>query len=292
MKYFERESENTKYVKPYQSFLVRLDGKNFSSKTTNLVKPFDKVFTEAMLYTARDLLEEYHGSTVFVQSDEITILFRPLMTKEEYKNGLNNSTHLFGGRVQKLLSILAGFTSTRFTINFANQLNKSALTEIDENIKNTHIEYLNKINGNGLLERASFCFDARLIIFPINRSFEVVNNILWRSVHDGYRNFVSGLCYYHLSKKSLEGINTTERALLLKSQKNILVEDQPSHLRYGWYLKTLSKEVNCENGVTTRNFTVAKSFKIKYTQQIEKMLFDKYWNGVEESISFEESREL
>ncbi|ARF09151.1 tRNAHis guanylyltransferase [Catovirus CTV1] len=277
MKLLETNSESVKNVKPHQSFMVRLDGKKFSSQTNGLVKPFDSVFADAMLHTAKDLLNEYHPSTVFVQSDEITMLFNKI---EQSKEG----THLFAGRVSKLLSIIAGYTSTRFTVNFYKFLNES---------KNVcHVDYLKKINGNGVLENATFCFDSRLIVIPDNKSYEAVNNLMWRSVHDGYRNYVSGLAYYHFSKKELENINTTQREELLNNKKNIIINEQPCHMRYGWYLKTESKNIQLLGGSGVRNYVVAKSFKIHYSSEIEQMLYTKKWNNVDSSINFEEVREL
>lgn len=287
MKYYEKKSTKVSKILPYQSYIIRLDGKNFSKKTSSLVKPFDDVFNEAMLMTSKDILKEFHGSTVFVQSDEISIIFGAVCTEEDYIENNNKSTHIFDGKVSKILSVFAGYTSTRFTINFANLLMESVKNEENK----VHENYLKRLNGDGLLLNASYCFDSRLILIPTNRNFEAVNNILWRSVHDCYRNYVSGLAYHYFPKKQLNKLKTNERAKLLE-EKNISVDIAPSHYKYGWYLKNQLTQIETEKGMATRTIVVAKSFKIYYSEEVEEMLYSKYWNNISESISFNEERIL
>lgn len=292
MKYYEKQSEDTKLIKPYQSYIVRLDGKNFSTHTSTLSKPFDDIFTETMLKTAKDLLMEFHGSTVFVQSDEINIVFKAVCTKNDYDAKLNRSEHIFGGRVWKILSILAGFTSSRFTLNFTELLKDSMMNNINENIRNKHEKYLKRLSkdndGKFPYSHAKFCFDSRITLIPLDRPFEIVNNLLWRSVHDGYRNFVSGLAYHYFSNKKLKNMKTTERAELLRTEKNIDVDKEPCHYRYGWFLKLMKMEKVSENGNSYRNIPVAKSLKLHYSPEIEKMIYCKYWDDVSNEIKFEE----
>lgn len=291
MKYYEELSQQVTNVTPYQSYIIRLDGKNFSSQTANLVKPFDDVFSEAMLLTTRDLLKEFHGTTAYVQSDEISIVFKSVCTQDEYNNKTNKSTHLFGGRTSKLLSILAGFASTRFTVNFADLLEKS-LDDPNEYNRNCHTNYLNKLNEKGKLSNATFCFDARLIVVPENKTYEVVNNLIWRSVHDGYRNYVSSIARNYYSKNKLNNLKTNERVELLKREENVSIEDQPTHYKYGWYLKHETTEVETEKGTGFRSNITAKSLKLYYSEETEKMMYSKYWNDVSESLEFGETRRL
>lgn len=291
MKYYETESEKKSKIRPYESYIVRLDGKNFSTKTSNLIKPFDDIFNEAMLLTSKDVLEEFHAATVFVQSDEISLVFKSICTKEEHKNEKNKSIHLFGGRVSKIISIIAGFTSTRFTINFYNLLNKSASEKHGEFLHSLYLERLNGECSEKILSHANFCFDARVTVIPLDKSFEVVNNLLWRSVHDGYRNFVSGWASYYITQNMLHKLNTQERKELLMSKQNINLDEKPCHYRYGWYIKSEQRNISTEAGLSTRHISVAKSFKIYYSNDIEKMIYSKYWNN-DSTIEYEESRDL
>ncbi len=284
MKYYESLSEEVTKILPYQSFIVRLDGKNFKAVTKNLQKPFDDVFIEAMVKTAKNLIEEYHASTVYVQSDEISIVFKAVCTKDEYEEDSKKYSHLFGGRTTKLLSILAGYTSTKFTVNFYNGLLQSS------NTNEAHKLYLKKLSGDDVignqLQACNFCFDARITLIPLNKSYEVVNNLLWRSVHDSYRNFVSGVCYEYFSKSSLNRLKTNERKELLKKEHGIDLDNYASHYKYGWLLKSQLEDKEQD----IRKNIVAKSFKIHYSEEIEDMLYSKYWNDVSDTILFDETK--
>lgn len=99
------ESEN--FLLPYQPYLVRLDGKNFSTFTNGFKSPFDKNFTNSMVVTMNDLVKFTNASTGFCCSDEITLIFPPVCTKEEYDLKENKTCHLYNGRIIKLNTILA-----------------------------------------------------------------------------------------------------------------------------------------------------------------------------------------
>jgi len=60
---------------PYDEHLViRLDGCKFSKFTKSFKKPFDEIFSKAMEKTSKDLLERFNASSVYTQSDEITMI--------------------------------------------------------------------------------------------------------------------------------------------------------------------------------------------------------------------------
>jgi tRNA(His) 5'-end guanylyltransferase len=83
--------------------VVRLDGRAFSRFTNErFEKPFDPRFRDLMAAAARAVMEELHGLYAHVQSDEISLLFRP--------DGAP-----FGGRLEKILSVSAGIASAAFT---------------------------------------------------------------------------------------------------------------------------------------------------------------------------------
>lgn len=81
----------------------RLDGRHFSTLTKNITKPFSRTFSELMHRTAKDILDEFNPFAVYVGSDEISVAFTKL--------------DMFGSRLQKLNSTLAGFTSSSFLMN-------------------------------------------------------------------------------------------------------------------------------------------------------------------------------
>lgn len=84
---------------------VRLDGRAFHrlARALDLVRPFDDRFANAMAAVARRLVADSGTSPVFAYtfSDEISCFFSELP---------------FGGRVEKLDSVLAAFASSALTI--------------------------------------------------------------------------------------------------------------------------------------------------------------------------------
>lgn len=83
---------------------IRLDGVGFKKFTSSLVKPFDPLFTRAIIETAKDLLEYVPAQTAFCQSDEITLFTFP-----------DTLPIPFSGRTQKIASVVAAFASVRFS---------------------------------------------------------------------------------------------------------------------------------------------------------------------------------
>lgn len=87
-------------------FVLRLDGKSFHhvSRDAEFAKPYDPVFSRAMTETARALLEGsgLAPSFAYTFSDEIS-LYIP--------------SPVFNCRVEKLVSVAAGFASSAFTLS-------------------------------------------------------------------------------------------------------------------------------------------------------------------------------
>ena len=101
MKVFELGEAGRKAF-PGIPLLARLDGRAFHTFTRGLHRPFGEFFTDTMDHCCIELVREFRASIGYVQSDEISLLFpRPEI--------------LFGGRFQKLHSVLAGFCSATFT---------------------------------------------------------------------------------------------------------------------------------------------------------------------------------
>lgn len=65
-----------------------------------------------MVRTGRDLLMKFKPLSVYTCSDEFTLSFLPPHEK---------SVHLFAGRVQKIVSQTAGYTSARFNYHILNE---------------------------------------------------------------------------------------------------------------------------------------------------------------------------
>jgi tRNA(His) 5'-end guanylyltransferase len=104
MKKYER-METNRTLMPGLPIMVRLDGRGFSKFTRGMTRPFHEPMSRAMIETARYLVEETHASFAYTQSDEITLGFWSDDPKNE---------PLFGGRVQKLVSVYAGMATSKF----------------------------------------------------------------------------------------------------------------------------------------------------------------------------------
>lgn len=102
---------------PMLHTVFRLDGHGFSHlvKSLKLDKPFDDRFTESMKHTLITCINTFNFSLGFVGSDEISYYLKPL-TPEQLKK---ESTLPFSGRIQKMISLLAGKVSVVFCTEMA-----------------------------------------------------------------------------------------------------------------------------------------------------------------------------
>lgn len=91
----------TKYVD------IRLDGSNFSKLCKMRFKPIDSKFTDIMISVMHNLMKYSGCDFAYTTSDEITLFFKPVIPPSE---------PLFGGKVHKILSKLASFTSSEFIL--------------------------------------------------------------------------------------------------------------------------------------------------------------------------------
>jgi tRNA(His) 5'-end guanylyltransferase len=84
--------------------IVRIDGRKFSrlSRDLNFEKPFDKQFTNIMVFSSNDFFKEFNPCFIYTFSDEINILLSDIP---------------FGGRIEKLNSVFASFIAGSFTKN-------------------------------------------------------------------------------------------------------------------------------------------------------------------------------
>lgn len=219
MKSYERIETDQKF-KPNSILYVRLDGRGFSKFTKGLERPFDVRLSTLMIDTTKQLVEQYKCTIGYTQSDEISLII-----KNEYESPCD-----FEGKKQKLISSLAASATAFFNVNL--------LTAIPE-----------KFNKGTLP-----CFDCR--IFEVPNEVEAYNAVLWRE-KDAIKNSVSMLAQHHFSHKELQGKKSDVMKDMLKTQKNVIWEDQPKFFKSGTfvkrelYVKTVpDTELGLENGTT------------------------------------------
>ena len=161
-------------------FLVaRLDGRGFTRLTKEahpFERPFDRRFHDMMCRTAEHLMADCGLSIAYAhtQSDEISLLFPP-------------GSQAFGRRPRKLLSILAGAASARFS----------------------------------LLLGAVAVFDCRMAQLP--SADHVVDYFRWRA-EDAHRNALGSHCYWLLRGQGLDANRATEalRGLAAPAKHDLL----------------------------------------------------------------------
>ena len=130
--------------------ILRLDGRSFHKLANDLelVKPYDDNFYKVISEVCRDLFEEFSAEFVYTFSDEISLLLDKIP---------------FDGRVEKINSVIASFTSSSFVMHYNREFKKPP------------------------------AFDSRII--PIN-DCDIVNYFKWRQ-DESWRNCVNshGISY-------------------------------------------------------------------------------------------------
>jgi tRNA(His) 5'-end guanylyltransferase len=173
--------------------IVRLDGKNFSkwTKRVGCVKPFDERLTGVMVRVTEALVKFTDADIGYTQSDEITLI----LTKK-------HETHeiIFGGRYQKLCSVLA----SKATVVFNEQWPTDDLA----------------------------MFDCRVFEAPWDVAVKALE---WRA-EDCRRNSVSVVAQSNFSHKELQGKKTWEMKEMLKDIGKDW-HDLPCDKKNGTYIK-------------------------------------------------------
>jgi len=151
MKFYERQAAGQRLM-PLVPVLARLDGRAFHTFCKGLVKPYDENFHKLMVETSKFLVEETNALVAYTQSDEITLLWY----SEDFKQQV-----FFDGRVQKMVSVLAGLATAQF----------------------------NRLLPEYLSQKASMLpvFDCR--VWTVPNKAEAANVFLWRE-QDATRNSV------------------------------------------------------------------------------------------------------
>lgn len=270
--YFKKiENDIETKILPYIGYMVRLDGKNFSRFTKGFKKPFDELLTKTMVKVSKELLNTTHAKTVFYCSDEITLLFSPVCTKDDYDNKKNTSTHQYNGRIIKNCSVLSSLCSVYF-----NKFLGIYMKEFLKNDKNnTYSQNFIEKCLNGIQ-----IFDARM--FPYKDIDEAYKNLEWRSLYDCKRNSISQYARYYLGKKDIINKKGKEMIMMMK-EKGYNWEEFPLELRYGVLLKKeLKFLINVHEGKENgyyRTVPVAKTYQpVEFLLLLKDILEDKYWN--------------
>jgi tRNA(His) 5'-end guanylyltransferase len=275
MKYYEEISRKLDLIPQYKPFIVRLDGRAFSNFTRKLKKdskennnlPYSKDFKRAMLFTANDIMREFKCASAYTHSDEITLIFN---------NPNPESQYIFDGKVFKLLSLIPSFASVSFMEHIYQETNYDSKKKSINSINSNICDHLN----NSFNSEIKPTFDARIIVFPENKDYEIVNHMIWRSKCDCTRNFISLYAETFIGKKAIQNMSNLERIEILKERGYDLNSDEIDYsLKHGTFLKYNSENDEVE-------FYVFRN--IQYSDDFYKFLTSKqnYYLSQDQMIYF------
>jgi len=191
---------------------ARIDGRAFSKFTRGLQRPFDARISRCMIETAKHLVAETNADLGYTQSDEISLAWLP---KEDPL-----SEFLFGGKVQKLCSVLSGMA----TAKFMGMIMQIAQEPGEEEF----LKYASKLPH----------FDAR--IFCVPSVSEAANCFVWREM-DAIRNAVSMTAHSLYSPKKLHGKSTADKRIMIR-EAGVVFDAFPIHFRRGTFVRRVAKE--------------------------------------------------
>ena len=136
------------------NIIVRLDGRSFHTlaRDLDLEKPYDEDFYKAVSEVCKDLFNEFSPSFIYAFSDEISILLNDIP---------------FNGRIEKINSVFASFTSSSFLMHFDRDFKKPV------------------------------AFDSRIV--PIDEG-NIVNYFRWRQ-DEAWRNCINSYASHFLKSK-------------------------------------------------------------------------------------------
>ncbi|MCL2184782.1 MAG: hypothetical protein FWB86_02865 [Treponema sp.] len=230
-------------VLPDLFIIARLDGRNFTSLTKEIGKfeaPFDEKFRDLMVEATKHLMDcGFKVIFGYTESDEISLLF-------------DFNIDLFGRKIRKFNSVLAGEASAKFSLLFGN----------------------------------IGVFDCRICQLPNKKT--VIDYFRWRN-EDAYRNALNAHCYWMLRKN---GIDKNEASKLIENKsvadKNELLfsnginfNDLPNWQKRGiglYWIKEEKAGFNPKDGVEVKvQRNVLKTdfdlpMKDEYSGFIQKML--------------------
>ena len=195
------EFETERRFLPTLPVYARIDGRGFSRFTKDMNRPFDNRMTDAMIDTAKTIVEQTHATIGYVQSDELSFVWIPNA----------NGDIWFDRKIAKMTSVLAGMATAAFI--------KSMMQRFD--------------NAQQLLEKLPH-FDARVICMP--NQTEAANMLLWRNL-DSTKNAVSMAAHHYFGHSSLQGMKSSEMQERLFQEAGVNFNDYPFAFKRGTWIK-------------------------------------------------------
>ncbi len=184
--------------------MIRLDGRNFSTWTRGMRRPYDPDLTNLMRDTTKFLVEELHADLGYTQSDEISLV----ILQPTYDTKL-----IFDSRIQKLVSISASLCTAYF---------------------NDHARRLFPLRKAKLAT-----FDSR--VWPVPSLDEATNAILWRE-RDASKNAVTMAARTVFSDKEIHKKNSIQKIIMMHD-KGVNFSEYPASFRQGSFVRRVTTTV-------------------------------------------------
>ncbi|BDD79779.1 hypothetical protein [Burkholderia phage FLC9] len=191
------ELSDDRRLMPLLPIVVRMDGRAFSTFTRGLKRPYDERLSTCMIETTGKLVEQWHATLGYTQSDEITIFL---------KNDDPLALMPYDGRVQKLIGAFASSVTGKFIRQM-----------------NLHLPEKAHIDPE---------FDCR--VWQLPNMEEVFNMFLWRE-SDATTNSIQMAAQSHYSHKQLHKKGWSDLNEML-FQKGVNYNDYPAFFKRGTYL--------------------------------------------------------
>lgn len=201
MKGYEKIETGRSFI-PLLPIYARLDGRAFSTFTKGLERPYDQRITTIMQETTKYLINETHAIVGYTQSDEINLLWE----QDSFETKI-----FFDGKIQKMVSILAGMASAKFVIS---------CFENGEDLRMRAIKY-------------KPTFDCRVFQLP-NRT-EATNALLWRE-KDATKNAINMAARVYYSQEELQNKTSSEMQEML-FRKGVNFNDYPAFFKRGSFFR-------------------------------------------------------
>jgi tRNA(His) guanylyltransferase len=262
MKKYEKVLGDIK-LSPESFWIIRIDGKKFSSFTSVFKKKGklrNQAIATSMERTAADVLKEFNALTAYTQSDEITLVFAPKRyfyekaiengdteNIEKLKKALETNELPFNGKVQKIVSLAAGYASARFNHHlrsFMNDARPDTFTPEQE----------------GRIGKAYF--DAR--VFELPTAELAWKCVMWR-IKDAIRASKNGFGYAHFSPKQLHKLTSNQVIQKVLDEKGINYYDLSIFEQEGVVIKLQLQDLSVLNPKTNQYETAIRSHITYFT---------------------------
>jgi len=175
------------------NIVMRIDGRGFSRFTRDLVRPYDARLGDLMVATTTRLVRELGTCAAYTQSDEITLAWHA------------TPDPLFGGRVEKSVSLVASLTTALFASLLPTYLPGKQIPT----------------------------FDCR--VFGV----EDLRGPFAARQHDARVNCVNALARHHCGHAAVQGKGQPELLAMIHAA-GVSMFDLPHHQRHGLFVETVA----------------------------------------------------